>query len=102
MKKNKDIIRIKSISQAHQFLGLEKPKHPLITIYRHTPQVITNTIDLSFTSDLYYIAMKDSIKGSLQYGRNSYDFEEGMMLFMAPNQVYITPEEVEADVETNP
>jgi len=99
MKKNKDIIRIKSISQAHQFLGLEKPKHPLITIYRHTPQVITNTIDLSFTSDLYYIAMKDSIKGSLQYGRNSYDFEEGMMLFMAPNQVYITPEEVETDDE---
>jgi len=99
VKKNLNIIRINSISQVHQFLGLEKPKHPLITIYRHTPKIIANTINLSFTSDLYYIAMKDSIKGSLQYGQNSYDFEEGMMMFIAPNQVYITPEEVETNDE---
>jgi len=97
MKKNKTVIRIDSISQAHKFLGLEKPKHPLITIYRHTPQIIANTIDLGFSSSLYYIAMKDSIKGSLQYGRNSYDFQEGMMLFIAPYQVYTTPEKVETD-----
>ncbi len=95
MKKNKDIIRLDSISKAHQLLGLEKPRHPLITIYHHTPQIIANTINLSFSGNLYYIAMKDGIKGAFQYGRSSYDFEEGTMMFLAPNQVYTTPETVE-------
>ncbi|NET35708.1 MAG: AraC family transcriptional regulator [Cyanothece sp. SIO1E1] len=100
MKRNNDIIRLDTISQVHSLLGLARPKHPLITVYRHTPQIVANTINLSFSGNLYYIAMKDSIKGSLQYGRNSYDFEEGMMMFLAPNQVYTTPEEVETDNES--
>ena len=100
MKRNKDIIRLNNISHVHDLLGLEKPKHPLITIYRHTPQVVANTIDLSFSGELYYIAMKDNIKGSLQYGRSSYDFEEGKMIFLAPNQVYTTPQEVKTDTKS--
>ena len=28
----KDIIRIKSITQVHELLGLSKPKHPLVSV----------------------------------------------------------------------
>lgn len=91
------IIQIQSISEAHRLLGLEKPKHPLISVYYHTPEVIANTADISVSGNLYYIAMKDGIRGSFKYGRSSYDFEEGTMMFLAPNQVYTPPEQVETD-----
>ena len=87
---------INSISDAHRLLGLAKPKHPLITVYDHTPEVIARTTNTSFTGNLYYIAMKDNIRGALQYGRKTYDFEEGAMMFLAPHQVYTTPETVAA------
>ncbi len=93
-------IKIDSISEAHRLLGLDKPKHPLITVYYHTPDVIDRTTNASFTGNLYYIAMKKGIRGAFQYGRNTYDFEEGAMLFLAPHQVYTTPEEVETDAES--
>ncbi len=95
-----DIIRTDSISEVHQLLGLGKPKHPLITVYYHTPDVIANTVNISVTGNLYYIAMKDGMRGSFKYGRNSYDFTEGTMIFLAPNQVYTAPEDVETDAES--
>jgi len=32
----KDILQIKSISEIHQLLEVEKPTHPLISVVRHT------------------------------------------------------------------
>lgn len=87
-----NILKIKSIAEAHQLLGLGKPKHPLITVYYHTPEIIANTKNIRVTGSFYYIAMKNGIRGAFQYGRNSYDFEEGTMMFLAPNQVYTPPE----------
>jgi len=92
-----EIFEINSISEAHQLLGLGKPKHPLISVYYHTPEIIANTANISVTGNLYYIAMKDGLRGAFQYGRSSYDFEEGTMMFLAPNQVYRPPEQVETD-----
>lgn len=93
-------ITLNSISDVHQLLGLDKPKHPLITVYYHTPEIIARTTNASFIGNLYYIAMKNGIRGAFQYGRNTYDFEEGTMMFLAPHQVYSTPEKVENDGET--
>ena len=85
---NKNTIHIKSISQLLQGSGLGMPSHPLIAII--------NAADISFSeemlglrisSDLYSIALKDSSCG-LDYGRNSYDFSEGVLFFSAPNQVF--------------
>ena len=95
-----NIISVNSISEIHQLLGLGKPKHPLISVYYHTPEIIANTSNISVTGNLYYIAMKDGIRGSFKYGRNAYDFEEGLMLFLAPNQVYTPPEQVEVSEES--
>ena len=40
-----------------------------------------------FVLDLYVVTLKIGITGSMHYGRNSYDFHEGTMMFMAPGQV---------------
>ncbi|MFY0675299.1 MAG: AraC family transcriptional regulator [Bacteroidia bacterium] len=82
------IHRIKSISEMHQAFGWEKPKHPLITIIRKWPQVDFDFENVRLTSDLYLISMKGKMNATtFQYGRNSYDFDEGTLVFMAPNQV---------------
>ena len=44
-------------------------------------------LGLRISSDLYSIALKDASCG-LDYGRNSYDFSEGVLSFSAPNQVF--------------
>lgn len=65
----------------------ETPPHPLITVIRRWPKINVDLSEVKFTSDLYYMAMKREISGSFQYGRNSYDFKEGTMIFIGPGQV---------------
>jgi AraC-like DNA-binding protein len=82
-----DFFHIKSIAEVHQMFGLEKPLHPLITIIKDWPKIDFDFGNTKMTSDLYLIGMKGNLKGSFKYGRNSYDYEEGTLAFIAPNQV---------------
>jgi len=86
-----DIIRVESITQLHEFNGLDKPKHPLVTVWHqkkfHQPPYLDEFIGKRIVIDLYMISLKMGISGSLQYGRNSYDFQEGTMVYTAPGQV---------------
>ena len=83
-----DIYRIKSISEVHQMFGLDKPKHPLITIIRKWPQIDFDFGNIKLTSELYLLSMKGKMKGnSFHYGKNTYDFEDGTLVFISPNQV---------------
>jgi len=84
---NKGIIHIRSIAEVYKYLLAETPPHPLITIIRRWPEVNVDLTQVKFTSDLYYMAMKREISGSFQYGRNSYDFQEGTMIFIGPGQI---------------
>jgi AraC-like DNA-binding protein len=83
-----DFYHIKSVSEVHKLFGLEKPLHPLITIIKQWPKLDVDFGKMKITSDLYLLSMKGKMKGTtFQYGRNSYDFEEGTLVFLAPNQV---------------
>jgi len=85
-----DIIRIKSITQLHDLLGFEKPTHPLITIIDISRwEIGEEWVGVKAMTDLYCIALKDAGCG-LEYGRNTYDFGEGVLMFTAPNQVLLT------------
>ncbi len=80
---------IKTITQLHQLFGLSKPKHPLVSVVRHSDF----NIDAAFTNqrfslDMYLISLKGNQKAALKYGRSKYDFQEGTMVFIAPNQVF--------------
>ena len=50
-------------------------------------QLADHLFDTRFTTDFYTIMFKDKMSGSLGYGRNSYDFQEGTMIFAGPGQV---------------
>ncbi len=81
------IIRHTSVHELHAFIGLGKPRHPLITIIDTAKLAYGEEyIGQRITSDLYCIALKDSACG-IDYGRNPYDFDEGVLIFTAPDQV---------------
>ena len=85
---SKEIFKIKSISHLHQLMGLPKPKHPLITIIDASLINITEKeIGIKMAYDFYMISLKDKNCG-VEYGRNSFDFDEGVLVFSAPEQIY--------------
>ena len=80
-------VRIQSVSQVHEFFGFDKPKHPLISVIPIT-DLMTNFDfgEITYLFDLYQISLKKGIVGSITYGRNSYDFQEGTVIFTKPDQ----------------
>lgn len=77
-----------SLSGLHRLLGLPKPLHPMISLVENK----NNKIDLrqlpgSFVHSFYKISLKTKLSGKIKYGQGYYDFDEGGLLFKAPNQV---------------
>ena len=84
---SEEIIHSESITVIRKVFGLSKPTHPLITILDTQKLAYgEETVGKRFSSDLFCIALKDSSCG-IDYGRNSYDFEDGVLIFTAPQQV---------------
>lgn len=86
-----NIFRIKTVSQFFEAIGKEKPNHPLIGVFDVRDLHVENEQvellkDVKLSSDLYAIILKDGSCG-MQYGRNKYDFEEGVLQFIAPHQI---------------
>lgn len=80
-----EITRIKTVTEYNNLIGQET-LHPLVSI-----------IDFSKAEPFYYFRMqlgfyaiflKDLKCGNMVYGLNTYDYEEGTLIFVAPNQVY--------------
>lgn len=82
---------IKSISEYHALLGVEKPQHPLISLINH--EDIKNYTDGKLknkTYEFYAISRKINYTGTMKYGQHYYDFHEGAMVFHGPNQVIVS------------
>ena len=95
-----DILIINSISQFHEILELPAPAHPLISVIEDkdvfNKQAMDDTLfNIRFSSDMYTIMYKDKISGTLGYGRSSYDYQEGTLIFSSPGQVFTSPSKEE-------
>ncbi|MVM29143.1 helix-turn-helix domain-containing protein [Spirosoma sp. HMF4905] len=80
-------IRIKTISEYHQFMELPKPEHPLVSVTRFEDIKRQCTAPLSRIMDFYSIAIKRNFNVKMKYGQQDYDFDEGIMFCMSPGQV---------------
>lgn len=90
MKHKEDkLIRFISISESHQAFGLPKPKHPLISLIHFNEENPFNTsmAPIYDVLSFYKITFITQNNGRLKYGRNFYDYDEGSLLFLAPNQL---------------
>ena len=93
-----DFFRIESISQIHQLLALEKPRHPLITIIEASDLKGATLPEFrgKVRNDLYLVSLKNGSECKFIYGRQSYDFQEGTVIFLAPGQVVAPSDEAPA------
>ena len=82
------IHNIDSISQIHLALGLSKPKHPLVSVVQSKEiKTVSEYQDVKIAMNLYQVTLKQGIQGKLKYGRTSYDFQEGTLIFTSPGQI---------------
>ncbi len=79
----------KSISEFHEFRNLPKPQHPLISVVDvETVPPINDVEPINLIFDFYSIAVKRMLNFKVKYGQQSFDFNEGIMSFMSPKQVF--------------
>lgn len=57
--------------------------------------------ELKWVQEFYTISIKRNVVGKYRYGQESYDFDEGLMTFFAPEQV-ISVQLIEADLASKP
>lgn len=80
--------KIKTITEYHQFRSLPKPEHPLVSLLEFEAiKLRPGGGPENIMLDFYSIALKRHFNGKLKYGQQEYDFDEGIMTFMAPGQV---------------
>ncbi|GAB3782485.1 helix-turn-helix domain-containing protein [Spirosoma horti] len=96
--KNTQPLRINTISEYHQLMGLPKPEHPLISVVNFDAiKRLPPDGPKSLINNFYSIVLKRNFTGKIKYGQQSYDFDEGILLFMSPGQVFSI--EVEGDLK---
>jgi AraC family transcriptional activator of pobA len=89
-----DLQVLHTVTEYTRFCGLPAPAHPLLTVIdlaatRGKPRPVGLT---SVVQQFYTIWLKKGIKGNIYYGRQSYDFGEGVLGFQAPGQVFAIDE----------
>ena len=95
-----NIRKINSIKELHSFLGLPSPLNPLLTIIDHSQtQNNKHYTNQKLLLDFYNISIKRSFKGKLKYGKNVYDFDDGTMSFIAPNQIISVDSKEERNID---
>ena len=82
-----DILHIETISELNKIMGQEEPKHPLIGVIDFSKMDFRAHQSIKISTGFYTVMQKNLCPGALRYGRNYYDFQEGSLFFMGPNQV---------------
>jgi len=94
---SKQPVIFNSISELHRALGLPKPLHPLISLVDYGKITVnTSELEKGMLFNFFKISYKQNFSGKVKYGQNNYDFDEGGLSFISPNQV-ITAMDGEAD-----
>jgi len=81
--------RIKTISEYHQLRNLPEPEHPLISVIDYSAIKRPPDIgEVNWVLDFYHVSIKRGMNAKIRYGQQVYDFDEGIMFFISPNQVF--------------
>lgn len=90
-----------TISEYHKLAGLPKPGHPLVSVVNMQDvkmPMVSGQVSMIF--DFYSIALKRVPDARIKYGQQTSDFDDGVLFFMAPGQVFTV--EVTGDREHRP
>ncbi len=78
--------KIETISDYNAFNNNET-LHPLVSVIDMSNALPRQATGGSFSFGFYTVFLKDVRCGDLRYGKNTYDYQEGTLVFIAPGQV---------------
>ncbi|PRY52665.1 AraC family transcriptional regulator [Arcticibacter pallidicorallinus] len=80
--------RFNSLSRLHKALGMPAPVHPLVSLINNADGTIPlEKLPSPHILSFYKISYKMNFQGKFKYGQHYYDFDEGGMFFVSPNQI---------------
>ena len=80
--------QFKSLSEFHRYSDLPKPEHPLISLVDYSKvNYPTDSDEIKWVQDFYSIGLKRNVSEKFNYGQQPYDFNEGVLSFVAPQQI---------------
>lgn len=80
--------RFDSLSKMHKVLDMPAPMHPLVSLINNaTGTIPLERLPSSHILNFYKISYKMNFQGKFKYGQHYYDFDEGGMFFVSPNQI---------------
>ncbi len=77
---------LRTVTEYTRYYGLPAPAHPLLTLI-NLAEIRGQAIPAPIVAQLYTVALKRGLRGTVYYGRQTYDFHEGLLTFLAPGQV---------------
>ncbi len=83
------LFRFSTITEYHRAAGLPKPAHPLISVV-HMDDITLPIAEIPFSLiyDFYSISLKKVHHARFKYGQQAGDFDEGVLFFMSPGQLF--------------
>ncbi|MFV0607500.1 MAG: helix-turn-helix domain-containing protein [Niabella sp.] len=78
------IIHLKSVTQYSELRGAET-LHPMVNILDYA--YVKMLEPASYNFGFYCIFLKETICGDLRYGKETYDYQEESLVFVAPGQI---------------
>jgi AraC-like DNA-binding protein len=79
---------IRSITEFHRLHALPEPQHPLISVINVADMRFADReLWKQFVLQFYCISLKKGIIGKVRYGQQYFDFDKGLMTFVAAGQV---------------
>ncbi|RFS21731.1 AraC family transcriptional regulator [Chitinophaga silvatica] len=82
-----ETFRFNSIPEFHSFCNLPKPEHPLISLIDYSKvQYPLEGAELKWIQNFYSIGLKRNVNARFNYGQQQYDFDSGLLSFIAPLQ----------------
>lgn len=97
------LFRFHTITEYHRAVGLPNPVHPLISLV-HMDEVKRPLAEgpFSLIYDFYSISLKRMKNAKFKYGQQASDFDEGVLFFMSPGQVFGVEIEKDSVIEHHP
>lgn len=79
--------RFNSIAEFHTFCKLPNPEHPLISLIDYSKVCYPfDEPNVKWVQHFYTIGLKRNVNAKFNYGQQQYDFNSGILSFIAPSQ----------------
>ena len=81
-----NIHKYNTVNEYNKAMGIET-FHPLVTLVDFSKSNFQGEFPEGHNFGFYTIFLKEQKCGDLKYGRNYYDYQEGTLVFLAPDQI---------------